>query len=206
MELTDFMAENHTKVYTGYKHQSNIALMSALVIGWKRLENKNIDFSKVDMLKIRPNTLINNTFKLIGTIDPPVVRGNKKDYNSYSLLDKFSQLYERQVVVLESPINDAMCALESLSEVPFQVHDATASFGRKLPIILWETHLIDDQDIAIDRVHYHTVVDDTLNVNQALLDAGSFEHFDPYNYETLKKFAQSKFDTEYLPAASVMSL
>ena len=36
MELTDFKAENHTTVYTGYDHQLNIALMSALLIGWKR--------------------------------------------------------------------------------------------------------------------------------------------------------------------------
>ena len=54
MELTDFMAENHTKVYTGYDHQSNIAMMSALVLSWKRVENKNID---IDHLKRRANQL-----------------------------------------------------------------------------------------------------------------------------------------------------
>ena len=36
MELTDFMDENHTKVYTGYNYQSNIAMMSAPLIGWKQ--------------------------------------------------------------------------------------------------------------------------------------------------------------------------
>jgi hypothetical protein len=35
MDLSAFMAENHTKVYTGYNHQSNIAMMSALLLGWK---------------------------------------------------------------------------------------------------------------------------------------------------------------------------
>ena len=114
-----------------------------------------------------------------------------------SLLDKFSELHERQVIVLESPMNEATCALESFAEVPFQVHYATASFGRKLPIILWETHLIDDQER--DCVHYHTIVDDTLNVNQALMEAGLFEHFDLYDYKTVEMFVLSKYDYEYLP-------
>ena len=160
MELNVFMAEKHTKLYTGYKHQSNIALTSALLLDWKRLQSKDID---LDHLKRRPNQLINYTFNLIDTLDHPIVRGFNKDCNSYTLLVKFSELQETKVVVLESPMNDATCALESLSEVHFQVHHATASFGRKLPSLLWESHLINDQDI--DHVHYHTIVDDSLNVN-----------------------------------------
>ena len=121
MELTDFMAENHTKVYTGYDHQSNLALLSALLIHWKRIEG---DKNAVDNLKSTPNYLI-----------------NVKDCNSYTLLDKFSELHGRQVGILGSPINDATCALESLSEVPFQVHYSNPKvYGRKRPIVLWETH------------------------------------------------------------------
>ena len=86
-------------------------------------------------------------------------------------------------------MNDATCALESLAEVLFQVHYATAACGRKRPILLWETHLIDDQDVK--RLHYHTIMDDALNVNQALMDAGFFEHFDPYDYKTVENFALS---------------
>ena len=199
MALVAFMATNHTKVYNGYDHQSNIGMMSALLLGWKRLENKNIDFSGVDMLKIRPNTLINNTFNLIEKLDPPVIRDTETNYNSFALLDKFAQAKSRQVVVLQSPMNDADCALDDFNDVPFQVHYATAKFGNKRPIVLWETHLIDDQDV--DRVHYHTIVYDTFNVNQALMDAGIFDHFDPYNVATVEKFALSKYEFDELPDA-----
>ena len=188
MELTAFMAENHTKVYTGYDHQSNLAILSALLIGWKRTEG---DKNTVNNLTSKPNFLINDVYDLIDKLDTPVISGYLKDYNSYFLLDKFSELHKRQVVVLGSPINDAMFALESLSEVPFQVHYSTPKvYGRKIPIVLWETHLVKDLDI---KGNYHTIVDDSLNIQQALLDAGFFDHFDPYNYETVKKLALSKY-------------
>ena len=66
MELTDFMSENHTRVYTGYNHQSNIAMISALLIGWNRAEKQH---KMVENLKERPNQLIKYTFNLIQTLD-----------------------------------------------------------------------------------------------------------------------------------------
>ena len=147
MELTDFMARNHTKVYSGYNHQANIAMMSALLLGWKRIQWKTID---LDHLKRFPSNLINHTFKFIDKLDVPVNR--ELDYNSYDLLDKFSVKYERQVVVLESPMNDTTCELESLSDVPFQVHYSTSTvYGKKDPIVLWETHLIDESGMIKPR-------------------------------------------------------
>ena len=104
MELTDFMAENHTKVYTGYEYQPNIAMMSALLICWKRLEKQH---KMVDNLKQQPNYLMNCVFNLIDELDYSVIRGPDKDYNSYALLEKFSVLHKRQVVILESPMNYA---------------------------------------------------------------------------------------------------
>ena len=197
MELTDFMAENHTKVFTGYDHQSNIALLSALLLGWKRLENQH---KMVDNMKQQPNYLINCVFNLIDELDPPVIRGYDKNYNSFALLDKFSELHKRQVVVLESPMNDAMCALESLEDVPFQVHYSTpVVYGRKRPIVLWETHLVDD--LENDRVHYHTIVDDSLNIDQALMDAGFYTYFDIHDYAALEKFALAKYEFDELPEA-----
>ena len=115
-------------------------MMSALLLGWKRVQHKIVD---LDHLKRRSDQRINDTFKLIDELDPPVNR--ELNYNSYDLLDKFSVKYKRQVVVLESPMNDTTCELESLSDVPFQVHYSTSTvYGKKDPIVLWETHLIDE--------------------------------------------------------------
>jgi hypothetical protein len=178
-------------------------MMSALLLGWKRLEKKVV---QLDNLKQKSNYLVNCTFNLIDELDHPGIRGVDKDYNSTSLLDTFSQLYETQVVILESPMNDATCALESFVEVPFQVYYATVAFETKYPILIWKTHLINDQDV--EHVHYHTIVIDTPNVNQALKDDTPTVNqalkddgfFDPYDCETLKKFVQSKYDMEYLPS------
>ena len=188
------MSENHTKVYTGYNHQPNIAMMSALLIGWNCAEKKH---RMVEHLKERPHQLIKYTFNFIQTLDPPVIRDTETNYNSYALLDKFAQAHSRQVVVLESPMNESICALEFFEEIPFQVHYATPAFGKNRPIVLWETHLSDDQNV--DRVHYHTIVCDSLNVNQALMDVGIFDHFDPYDVDTVEKFALSKYEHDELP-------
>ena len=79
MDLTAFMAENHTKVYSGYEYQPTIALMSALLIGWKRVENKDIN---LDHLKRRPNQLINCSFNLIDTLKKiPKALENLRTFN-----------------------------------------------------------------------------------------------------------------------------
>ena len=141
MELMDFMTENHTKVYSGYNHQPTIAMMSALLIGWNCAEKKH---RMVEHLKERPHQLIKYTFNFIQTLDPPVIRDTETNYNSYALLEKFAQTQSRQVVVLESPMNESICALEFFADIPFQVHYATPAFGKNRPIVLWETHLMDD--------------------------------------------------------------
>ena len=186
------MSENHTRVYTGYNHQPNIGMMSALLIGWNRAEEKH---KMVVHLKERPRQLIKYTFNLIQTLDPTVIRDDDTNYNTYALLDKFAQTHSRQVVVLESPMNESICALEFFDDILFQVHYATHAFGKNRPIVLWETHLTDN------RVHYHTVVCDSLNVNQPLMNAGIFDHFDPYDVDTVEKFALSKYEYDELPDA-----
>ena len=117
MALVVFMSEHHTKVYSGYDHQSNIGMMSALLLGWNRIENQH---KLVDHLKGRPNQLIKYTFNLIDTLHLLVIRDTETNYNSFALLDKFAELKGLQVVVLESPMNDAECALDDFNDVPFQ--------------------------------------------------------------------------------------
>ena len=58
MVLSAFLAANHTKVYSGYGHQPNIGMMSALLLGWKRVENES---NALKNLKYRPDQLINST-------------------------------------------------------------------------------------------------------------------------------------------------
>ena len=55
MALVAFMNEQHTKVYSGYDHQSNIGMMSALLLGWNRVLNQH---KMVDNLKQQPRFLI----------------------------------------------------------------------------------------------------------------------------------------------------
>ena len=97
-------------------------------------------------------------------------------------------------------MNDTTCELESLSDVPFEVHYATSTvYGKKHPIVLWETHLVDESGKY--NVHYHTIVADSANIADALMDAGIVDHLNPYNIESVEKFALSKYECDELPDA-----
>ena len=138
MVLSAFLAANHTK---SYGHQPNIGMMSALLLGWKRVENES---NALKNLKYRPDQLINSTFSIIAMMNPEVLDDKEKEYNSYELLHEFTHLFERQVIVLESPINEDNYAPETLEEVLFQVCYNTASVANKEPILLWRTQFTDE--------------------------------------------------------------
>ena len=127
MALSAFMHTNHTKMYSGYGHQPNIGMMKALLLGWKKVENKS---HALRNLKQQSNQLINSI---------EVLDDKEKEYNSYEFLNKFTCLFERRVIVLESPINEDNCSPETLEEVLFQVCYNTASVENKDPILLWRT-------------------------------------------------------------------
>ena len=137
MLLSAFMHTNYTKVYSWYVYQSNIAMMCALLIGWKWVKNESI---ALKILKYSSDFLILSMFSFTAII----VHDKEKEYNLYKLLHKFTPwLFERQVLVLESPINKNSCAPETLEEVLFQVYYNTA-VENKEPILLCRTQFTNE--------------------------------------------------------------
>ena len=60
------------------------------------------------------------------------------------------------------------------------VHYSTSTvYGKKVPIVLWETHLADES--GIDKVHYHTIVADSVHIAEALMYAGIYDLLSPYD-------------------------
>ena len=187
MTLADLMKRSHTAVCSGYNHQSNIGLISALVLGNAKAVNKPV---LLDNLKRRPNQLVNVTFNLIDSLKGECDR--RDDHNSYELLDVWTRIHDRQVVVLESPVNDDTCAPENIDNIPFQVRYQTSPCDLNQPIVLWETHLLDDDDNA--RVHFHTVLKVTKNITAALLESNAES-----TYKRLIKSIRTLYDEKDLP-------
>ena len=187
MTLADLMKRSHTAVYSGYNHQSNIGLISALVLGNAKAVNKPV---LLDHLKRRPNQLVNAAFNLIDSLNGECDR--RANHNSYELLDVWTRNYDRQVVVLESPVNDDTCAPENIDDIPFQVRYQTSPCDLNQPIVLWETHLLDDDDNA--RVHFHTVLKVTKNITAALLESTA-----EFTYKRLIKSIRTLYNDKDLP-------
>ena len=186
MTLADFMKRSHTVVYPGYNHQSNIGLFSALVLGNAKVLNKH---KLLENLKGRPNQLINATFNLIDSLNGECDRRN--DHNSYELLDVWTKIYDRQVFVLESSVNNETCVPEKFEDVRFQVRYNTSPCGFKRPIILWETCVLDGDDHEC--VHFHTVLTITNNVIDAIDPSDNSADLD---YKRLMKRILYQYDTE----------
>ena len=92
-------------MFQGYSHTHNIALWCAMLICYRKV---NEDYVLLDHLKRRPSQLKNATVQLLtaltGDFDP------LKDYTDLDLVEKWSHLINRQVVILISPVNDDSCA------------------------------------------------------------------------------------------------
>ena len=188
MTLADFMTRSHTVVCSGYKHQSNIGLFSALVLANAKVLNKHV---LLDNLKRRPNQLVNAAFNLIDSLNGECDR--RANHNSYELLDVWTTIYDRQVFVLESSVNDDTCAPENFEEVSFQVRYNTSPCGFERPIVLWETRVPDDYDHEC--VHFHTVLKMTNNIIAAVDPSDNSTDRD---YKRLIKRVLYQYDTEGL--------
>ena len=94
-------------------------------------------------------------------------------------------------------MNDDTCAPEKFEDVSFQVRYKTSPCGLKRPIVLWKTHVLDDDDN--DRVHFHTDLKMTNNITAAV---DPLESTTDTKYKRLIKYIRYQYDQEGLSFSS----
>ena len=190
--LNSFLQRSRYDVFQGYNRTHTIALWSALLISYRKV---NQDIVLLKHLKGRPNQLKNATVQLLteltGDFDPLM------DYTNLDLVEKWSHLINRQVVIVASPVNDDSCAPEHFRDVPFSVVYSTRTTSLLTPVVVWETRVTDDSDT--ERVHYHSVLNWTQSMEWLIRLESSDTVLDVQNVRPLMTYLRSTFSQEDVP-------